>query len=277
MFRIVLRSLAVLGLVLIGLNIFGFFATVRYREISNNDSWVHSAVTMTPEEFRSEENRKDSESVPEYVTRLTHAMHRTIVNVPLVLDPNAFRVPLTENYLLFFSSFLSPARYQQYDFCNTNKALERGIGLCSQQALTMSQILTAYGVKAESIGMQGHVVTTAQVDPAKDTWWILDTQYDVIMPYSLAQIQKKPTLIRSYYQKAGHDTSIIEMLVPIYGNDNVYFSPPTDLYVQNLCAHEANMYRWIWGIPVLLILPFCLLTLQTLFSKHRRRHEGTQK
>ena len=48
------------------------------------------------------------------------------------------RIPFWENYLLYIASYIDPEEYLKYEFYDYRRAIERGVGLCSQQAIIVS-------------------------------------------------------------------------------------------------------------------------------------------
>jgi len=80
-------------------------------------------------------------------------------------------------------------------------ALLRGRGWCSQHALIVAELLNRWGYEARVIGLDGHVVATAEVRPGE--WWILDADSNhaqaVVMPFDLATIERDTTIVIPYY------------------------------------------------------------------------------
>ncbi len=268
MVRTFMGVCAIIGGALIAVNLVGILTTVRFAEIADPRSPLHERVSMTPGEFLAESQRHTEESVETYVMRMTHAMHRTVVNYSLEKNPDAFRVPLFENYLLFFAALLWPEQYRSVDFCDTRTALERGIGLCSQQSMTLARVLNVKGLITSYIDLQGHTMVSVLVDEEKDVWWMLDPDYDVIVPLSLREIEKRPERIRPYYRERGITAKKIETLISLYASthDN-RSSPLSGVFFTSMCARQNRTYQWIWIIPVLLIFPW---VVATALPYHRR-------
>ena len=68
------------------------------------------------------------------------------------INPNLHKqqdegIPIYENYLLFIASYRYPDEYLKYEFVDYRKAIERGIGLCSQQAIIVSEILNSFRLR----------------------------------------------------------------------------------------------------------------------------------
>lgn len=115
--------------------------------------------------------RKD-ESNEEYIVKLNNAINKGIAHYWAdegILKYN-IRIPIYENYLLFLASYTSPRLFRKYEYCNYRKAVERGIGLCSQHAIIISKILEENGINSKIIGLSGHVVTMAQIHKENNSW-----------------------------------------------------------------------------------------------------------
>ena len=55
--------------------------------------------------------------------------------------------------------------YVSYELSNYRRALERGIGQCGQQAMTVIGFLQEQGFETAFVYLNGHVVATAEVAP----------------------------------------------------------------------------------------------------------------
>ncbi len=131
------------------------------------------------------------------------------------VDRYRLRVPVYENYLLYLASYIRPDYFEKYEFVSARKALERGIGLCSQQAMAVRGAMKRNGVPARIVLLSGHVVVTAEVD--RGEWWVLDPDYGVVIPKSISEIERDPEIIRPYYRAKGYGDRIIDELAAIYG------------------------------------------------------------
>ena len=154
----------------------------------------------------------------EYITNLNEAVHQGIAHYWRDEGINKYnlRIPFYENYLLFIASYLAPEEYLKYEFYDYRRAIERGVGLCSQQAIIVSEILLEKRIPSFIIGLSGHVVLRAQVDADRDEWWVLDPDYGVVIPHDIDIIEKNPKIIRSFYAQAGYKPKTIDSLGKIY-------------------------------------------------------------
>ncbi len=176
-------------------------------------------------------------------------------------------VPFYENYILWGTSFIFPDLFVKYQFVDYHRAVERGVGLCSQQAFVLTGILRERGIKADIVGLDGHVVVTAPVDTAQNTWWIFDPDYGVVIPNNIAQIEANPELVRPYYAAAGYTPKKVDSLVSYYEGSGNQVTDGIIGYSRFRYYYEYASYVMIWIIPALLLLPLGFSTAQRLFKK----------
>jgi hypothetical protein len=107
------------------------------------------------------------------------------------------QVPIWENYLLWLAGELRPD-YRLYAFADPLKAIERGAGMCDQVSSALTALLRQRDFDARVVQLNGHTVVTVEVDPG--VWHVLDADFNVVIPRSIAQIQADPGMVRPYYQ-----------------------------------------------------------------------------
>ncbi|MEG3639631.1 hypothetical protein [Magnetococcus sp. PR-3] len=172
-----------------------------------------------------------------------------------MLHGSAPVVPFTENWILWFGQFVLPQMFDGYEFRNPDKALERGVGLCSQSAIALTGVLERQGVKSRIIGLDGHVVASGK--HADGRWWTLDPDYGVVMPLSLAQLQKEPALALAYYLKAGVEPNEATRITAFYNaqGNRIYAGPKEYGRRVGIWKYrmEITAYYLKWIIPVLLL------------------------
>jgi hypothetical protein len=209
-----------------------------------------------PQEVYTQMNRDVAidEQYPEYVKRLTQLIFDGTVHYwPESGDP-AFRlrVPLRENYLIFFDQILRGER-ANYEFCRAERAIERATSVCSQSSKMLADILGRNRVKAHIVGLEGHVVTRARVDNENDIWWILDADYGVVVEHDIDAIEADPERIRPFYAAQGYNDAVIDILVGIYGPEG---NQTIDENLQ--CEGEDHYYLLKWLLPVVGLIPLPL-------------------
>lgn len=79
---------------------------------------------------------------------------------------------------------------------DTTEALQRGVGLCSQQAIALHGLLKMFGIKGRVMGLNGHVICLAWVD---EKWIVCDPDYGVVVPIAIGELEANPALAIPYY------------------------------------------------------------------------------
>ena len=240
------------GVLLLSINVFGLFLTMRNPEIYTESKLVFTNdILLTEEEFYKEFEKISDLSVKEYVYEANRIVNQGIAHywTDDAIKKYNLRVPVWENYIMFFRSFYDSS-FLKYEFCSSKKAIERGVGMCSQQALILTDILNKRGIKTNLVGLYGHVVVTSLVDDKKDEWWVLDPDYGVVLKKDLLSLESDPVLLESVYKNAG--------VVGIYttDKDNSIVEGGVSAYLgEGYCRNERYDYILIWVIPIVLVFP----------------------
>ena len=79
---------------------------------------------------------------------------------------------------------------------DTAEALQRGVGLCSQQAMALHGLLKMFGLQSRVLGLDGHVICIVLVDYR---WIVADPDYGVVVPIAIEELEKDPMLAVPYY------------------------------------------------------------------------------
>ncbi len=187
------------------------------------------------------------------------------------VDRYGLRVPFYKNYVLFLASFFDPEKFRKYELMDGRAALARGVGVCSQQSIVLQQVLAAEGIPASIVGLDGHVVVTAQLDDAQQHWWILDPLNGVVIPYDLMAIEQNPKLVLEYYQAAGLSASALQAYVKIYGPEGNKIARSVAEYAPRTYLFEQIANVLIWIIPLLLAVPVAAHSVMRWFARPRRR------
>jgi hypothetical protein len=252
-------SLFSIGALLVALNVYGEFIPLRNPKI--NDGVMQFNVLRkpqeSPEQVFQQIDKRPTESNQEYAYRLTDLVYSATVHKwEDVADPTEYnhQVPLRENYFLWALSYLNPGTYRYYQFCDPHKAIERGVMICSQATEVMVELWKKAGLEARNMVLDGHVVAEAQVDRQKDTWWILDADFGVVLEHNMQFLEQHPEVIAKKYVDAGYDLKTADLVTEFYGKEGNYVQTNP-----GICRVEEGLYKWKW------YLPFGLLTLSTLY------------
>lgn len=248
-----------LGIFLLFLNLAGFFIPLRNADVFDESESAKGKITFSKAEVLEAIKRKPADTNETFVTRVNEAIFKGVAHYwnDEGIDKYHLRVPPWENYLLYLRSFTKPQTYLKYEFCDYRKAIERRVGLCSQQSLIISGILEENGFKTKILSLYGHVVASAEV--SKDKWWIVGPDYGIVIPHSIEEIENNPEIVRPYY--TGYGEEVDNLMVKLYGKEgNRYFNGVDD-YCGDKKIFEEKSYKLIWVIPVILVFPFIFYKL----------------
>lgn len=245
----------VIGAFLILVNIVGLYTSLDVRSsfregAAISEQQLHDAIDTY-------DGRKKT-----YVEVLTKAVHAGIIHYWLDegIDKYNLRIPFHENYLLHFASYVYPKYFLKYEFTDYRRAIERGIGLCSEHAIIEADVLMEKGISSRVIELSGHVVLQAEVDDRGDEWWVLDPDYGVTIPFNISEIEENPKLIESYYSDAGYDEATIALLREIFekeGNKVVDGNGAMGYHYERWIIEQSS-YVLIWIVPLVLFLPLLI-------------------
>ncbi len=253
------KVIFLLGIFLLGLNIYGLFKSLRNPEIyTEQNTWFVSDITLKYPEVKNEFIRKAHESDKNFAVRVNTAVHNGIMHYweDEGLSKYHLTVPAWENYLLYAASYINPKNYRKYEFSNYKKNLERGVGLCSAHSIVLKGVLNDNGIDAGLLDIRHHVALRAMV--GKNEWWILDPDYGVVVPYDTAAIRANPEIIMTSYKNMNslykpeikkHYTP--EYLAELYGGEGNRIYTVDNWF-------EYFSYWAIWIIPAILMLPFTI-------------------
>lgn len=255
--------LASCGALLMALNVVGLFIPLRNAAIYDEpETLFPDDITLTADELLAEVDADPSDR-PAYLRRVNDAVRRGMAHYWDADGAERYRlhVPLWENYLLWAARWVYPPVFARYEFSRHDKAIERGVGLCSQHAIVVAGLLGERGIPARIVGLDGHVVATA--DAGDGNWWILDADYGAVIPHDLAAIERNPQFVRRYYAGKA-DAATVDDLVRFYGPEgNVViesvrrYDPRRPSYALRYWL-ETIAYALKWLLPVALIAPLAL-------------------
>ncbi len=251
-------SLFVLGVFLLLLNMIGLFKTMRNPDIYTEENTLRNRigdVTIRYPEILDMLERKPGESNVDFAIRINKVVNDGFMHYwkKEGIDKYHLRVPIWENYMLYFASYINPVRYERYEFSDYKKNLERGAGLCSAHSIVVKGILQENGMRAELMDVGGrHVVVRAELNDTAT--YILDPDYGIVVPYDTAEIQANPELVREPYSKMHElyypdavDPYTTDFIVEIFGSYKKMYD------VDHWFEHFS--YKAIWILPFLLMIP----------------------
>ncbi|WP_333865001.1 hypothetical protein [Chitinophaga sp.] len=247
------------GLLLLCINIFGLFKSMRNPELYTLEHTIKNRigdVKIKYPEIRQQLEKQPGESERDYAVRINGVIHDGFAHYwkREGIDKFNMRVPVWENYLLYGASYVKPEKYERYEFTDYKKGLERGVGVCSGHSIVLKGYLLKNGIKAELLDVGGrHVVVRAELND--NSALILDPDFGVAVPHDTAALTADPELARApyaqmaalYYPEA-KEPYTTELMVDIFGKHKHVYN------VNN--PFEKFSYWAIWVIPFLLMAPY---------------------
>jgi hypothetical protein len=176
------------------------------------------------------------------------------------------RVSFRDNWILWAAAWTDPLMrragltdlddlFSVYESVSYERALGRGFGICSQNALGLADLLgRRYGMEAHMIGLDGHVVAEAAMPTGER--YLLDPSVGVFLPFSLDQAAEETALLRTRYAEKGR-ADIVEKYAAA-GNVRLP-EPGSRPFRPKLYLIERASDVLKWGIPILVIAAGLLL------------------
>ncbi len=253
--------LFVAGLILLAINVYGLFRTLRNPEIySEQNISRREGVTLTWDETKKAIKRKPGESDKEFAIRANEVVNSSMIHYwkNEGLDKYYLRIPVWENYIIWLNSLSK--KEKRYEFVNYyRKNLERGVGLCSTHSIVLKGILEDNGIESELWDITRHVILRVKV--GENEWYVMDPDYGLYVPHDKDNILENTELVRPTYAnmadlyKPGYVTEYnTDFLVEVYGSEG------NRIYDYNKSS-EKRAYLLKWLIPFLLILPYVLFLI----------------
>lgn len=259
MMKVTKIILFVTGVLLLVLNFVGLFKSLRNEQLYSLVTPYKDDITIRFEEAKKQWDRRNGETDKEFALRAS-----TLVNNSMAhyykdegIKKYHIRVPFWENYILRVKQIVT--RDKKYEFRNYKKAIERGVGICSQPCIALQNLLIANGIEADLWDIKGHIVVDAKFSDG--TRYTLDPDYGQYVPHGMEAIEANPELVREWYadqddvyaphlKEHKHTDDIVEM----YEKDgnHIYFMK---------AGFENFSYVAIWIIPIILIFPY-LVTIR---------------
>jgi hypothetical protein len=273
-YKILSIILFVPGFIITFINLGGVFIPLRDPEINIKEFQPYGLMKKIhydqDEVFKAIDQRQD-ETNEAYAYRLVDLVFDNTLHFYEPENPEKYnqRVPIFENFIIFSRSYYS-SQPDIYEFCNPYKAMERGVGLCSQMSKIIHAILEQNGIPAQIIVLSGHVVVEALIDDYPHQWWILDADIGVVIEHDLKTLENRPDLVEKAYLESGYSQELSTKVAEIYGADGNYVQTN-----KGYCQSERQMYinKWLW--PVSVMIPWGLPKfIRTLFSLRRKTREA---
>lgn len=187
---------------LLGLNVWGLLHPVDMRSHFGGhiESYSHALRAIRKLE-------KTDGATPQFYRQANTIYHSAIA---YRWPRGMARVRFRDNWILAAVAYLDPLihavglkknsqLFSQFESFRYERALGRGFGICSQNALGLADLLhRLFGSNIHMVGLGGHVVT--QVDLPDKRSMILDPSTGVVLPFSISYAQTHLRKVRAFYR-----------------------------------------------------------------------------
>jgi hypothetical protein len=273
------------GAALMGANIAGFFLPLRAEMPTEFVLGIRLDGPRMPYEEGVEQLKwRADDSAESYALRVNKVVSDSMIHGDASTDLGRWRleIPVWENWSLHTFGAMNPD-FRKYRYWDHKKEFERGIGLCGNMSSIVIGYLAENGVPARTVGLNGHVVVTAEVRPG--VWYILDPDYGVVLPNSLEEVQNNPAIVEAAYRRAVHDERTINMVVDYYattadnsvdasGREGLYYSWDGSAEVYR---NREQFMEWLkWIAPSLMLAAGLAIGVGAFLLRRRRRGPSGQ-
>lgn len=250
------RLFIVIAIMLFAINFYGFTQTLQPDGLTPDVlRFKENDLKLTTEEFKAQVNKLPGEADDEYLTRLTTVIADGIAHVHWEkFDPDTFhqRVPIWENFLLYFMGIASNIpEFERYHFTIPKKSIERGIGLCGDASMLMSETLKDMGIENTIITVPGHVMVQTNINGKKR---LLDPDFGVALSEGAEYYKSYPDELVSAYEDAGYFNNGELLIRRGFANSGYKEWQGAEHFVTKKYYFERVSYILKWLIPVSLLL-----------------------
>lgn len=264
-FKFLQLTSLIFGCSLLAINFYGIFQTLRPYNILNSELRFKNDQPEQYEKTLVELSRANHFSGLQLAKKVNNIVSKGVAHIHWEKYPaTKFNqlVPIWENYILYLmGEFSKIPEYERYHFSNPAKSIERGVGICGDASMIMSQILDDAKIDNHIISFPGHVVVSTIIDEKEH---IFDPDFGVHIPHSASKIHKNPEIIKEYYLSRNYTAYDIKALKNIYKKDYKTWNGVSH-FVTNKYYFEKLSYVLKWLLPILLLaVPFIYLIV---FSK----------
>ena len=251
-YKAFLSFILIISIGLILLNLYGLTQDLRPKNLTPDVlRFGDQDVLLSKQDFLQLIEKNEKETPLEYAKRVTRVIADGTAHLDWeTYDPVSFNqlVPAWENWILFLmGNYSGIPEYERYHFSNPYKSIERGIGICGDASIVMSQMLEKNGIEADILTFPGHVVVTANIDNQP---FIFDADFGVVIPSSAEQLNEDISVIKGLYSGQGYPASDDRFFEYTYSKSFTVWEGP-EHFITKKFYFEKFAYVAKWMIPIL--------------------------
>jgi hypothetical protein len=246
----------VIAFVFFSINFLGVVRNIRPAHIDSNDLRFTKNFKFSYSQAILSIQKLHGESDSAYAQRQTIGISKSFAHIKWneIQDASKYNqlVPFSENWVLYLMGKLSGIdEYKKYHFTNYFRSLKRGIGICGDASMIMSQVLHIQKIKNNIIAFPHHV--TIQIILNDDNEMLLDPDFGVVVPLPLLTISRNPRMVAKYYLSAGYPASEVTDLVKFYGEPYTVWRDVKH-FVRKKYYFEKCSYAIVWATPLVMTI-----------------------
>ena len=281
--KIFVQSLFIFSLILLTVNIFNIFFPTDYRDDQNLINGYFSDENKKILNYISKENRSEILEYRDAIKKFDelYSIHGETFNFLkeatkiyfIAKIPNEYswkkkytKIKFQENWILYFfriyeeiqKNFGKKSRYNNayifYQSSDYKFALKRGVSICSQDAISFSNLLKRrYDIDYKIVGLGGHVVMEAKIN---DKYYISDPNMGLTFDFSIDEYYDNYENISKIREAYGAiDRSDLIASYNKDGNRKFKYTGPKSLdstYNPDTITYFSNYIKW--ALPIFLLL-----------------------
>jgi hypothetical protein len=247
-------SVVITSIFLLMTNVYGLFQDIRTENIISSELRFENDVSLSYEEFISQYDMLDGETDKAYSERLSVLVSQSLAHI----DWFGYKdtkynqlIPFWENYILFLmGKFSNIPEFKRYHFIDYKKSIQRGVGVCGDASMIMSEVLNKAGISNKIISFPGHVVVAVKHENNETV--VYDPDFGVKVPLTPDEIWKNPVSVNTYYSQKGYTNSDLKKLSVIFAKKYKSFDGVKG-FMKKKYYFEYISYWLIWLIPIVLL------------------------
>lgn len=253
-YAISITSLTI-GVLLLVTNIFGLFKSIEPNEFDPAELRFSRDSSYSYQKALSDIQKRPEESNFEFADRVTSNISRRLTHIEwlAISDTSKYNqlIPIWENYLLYFmGKYSGIPEYKKYHFANYKRSLKRGIGVCGDASMILSQVLNKHQIENTILTYPGHVIVSANISGEEK---LFDPDFGVTIPTNTAELVEKPNLVKTFYKERGYPTEDSDWLSSTYATGKFTRWDGVSHFITKKYYFEKFAYAVKWPLPILMM------------------------
>jgi hypothetical protein len=263
-FKTFLNSIFVItGFSIFALNIYGLTQDIRPTDFTEDELRFGYEPILSFEDSIHQLKPSVEETKQDYALRATELVSSSLTHVQWDKVDNETShqlIPIWENFILYFmGKFSGIPEYERYHYANYLRSLKRGIGICGDASMVLSQLLDKQNIPNKIVSFPKHVFVIAQLN---DSDWILDPDFGVYIQKSLTDFKGMNDEIESVYEFKGYSKGDILSIRDAYEDSYIKWDGVSH-FITKKYYFEIISYWLKWLIPFILLFSGLFLIFKT--------------